>query len=148
MAIDTSRCFGEFISFVYGAQGSQDDTDWVGDTIRGILLDVATSPDFSAHHELTDISGGRAAGSSDVVLQNCEKDIVSNSVQFDADDITFASVSSADTLGGVGIYKSRANATTDHQLICIDKFSSSLKLTSDTDVNVIFNASGVWKIDF
>lgn len=109
-------------------------SDLLTDDIRVVLVDTALYTYSAAHSNISDVAvGARVATSSAMTGKT-----VTNGV-FDADDVSFASVSGA-TIEAIWIY----NHTSGVLLVYIDT-ATGLTLTPNSGgVTVQWNASGIF----
>jgi len=129
-----------------GGSSGHGAVDFVSDTIHCALIDANTwNPDTTntAQQDKADITGGAII--ADAALASKTWTIVAGVGKFDAADLTFTSVSGAESEDLV-LYKNTGTAS-DSLLIC--NFTSAdvtgLPITPNgTDIIVTWNASGIF----
>lgn len=111
------------------------DIDMLADVIKIALIDTGTYTYSSAHDFYDDLSG--VVGTPGTLASK-----TTTGGTFDAADLTISSVS-GNSIEAVAIYKDTGNTATS-ALIC---FIDGLSLTPNGgNINVTFNASGIFKI--
>jgi hypothetical protein len=125
--------------------------DWDTDTIKVMLVETGYTHDETAadtYDFVADIAANRMTGTTDQTVGTCTAtvDSTNNDLEFDGVDVTFSSVQTGSTVIGVAVYKFET-VDADSPLIGYLEFVSSVP-TNGSDIDVAFNADGLWKIAY
>lgn len=118
------------------------------DTIGVALL--SPSATFNKAHATLDqvtaneVTNAVGTGYERKTLANKSITLAGDSVQFDADDVLFTAINTNENLGALVIYKDNTLDTTRELIAYIDY--SDLP-TNGSDVNIQFNANGLFRIN-
>ena len=126
----------------YGKLALDADLDLLVDNIKCVLVDTATyTVDLVNHDFLDDIPAGeRVATSGNMTTKTTTAGV------FDADNITFSSVS-GDVSEALVIYKDTGVAATSPLIAYIDTAAAGLPVTPNGgDITITWNASGIFSI--
>jgi hypothetical protein len=115
------------------------DVDLLVDTIKAALVDTGTTAYSAAHDFYNDISGAVVGTPVTLGTKSTTGGV------FDAADITFTAVSGA-TCEAVVIYKDTGVAGTSQLIAFIDTATGLPVTPSGGDINVNWNASGIFAI--
>jgi hypothetical protein len=115
------------------------DVDLLSDTIKAALVDTGTTAYSAAHDFYNDISGAVVGTPVTLGTKSTTGGV------FDAADITFTAVSGA-TCEAVVIYKDTGTPSTSQLLAFIDTATGLPATPSGGDINVNWNASGIFAI--
>ncbi len=109
--------------------------DWVNDDIRCML--VKTSYSFLQSHEfVSDIGGANEVVRSGAMSGKA----VADEGTFDANDVTFTSVPSSETVGGVVIFSNEGGADSARRLLVFLDTISGIPFTTDgDDVQIVWD---------
>jgi hypothetical protein len=111
------------------------------DDIRVILVDLADYTYSSAHDFLDDV----VAGARVAVSANLANKTITNGV-FDADDVTFSSVT-GDVSEALIIYRHTGTEATSHLIAFFDTGVTGLPVTPNGgNITVAWNASGIFAL--
>ena len=110
-------------------------------TVRAVLIDTGTYTFSAAHEDYADISGVVGSESPAFTTKSVTGGV------FDADDITFTSVSGA-TIEALILFIDTGVAANDRLIAFIDSGDvTGFPLTpSGGDVQIVWNASGIFKL--
>lgn len=109
--------------------------NWVGDTIKAILVDTALyTVDIDVHDFLDDIPAGARVGSP--VTLSGKSNVLG---VLDAADISFTGLSSAPSIEALVLYKDTGTESTSTLLIYIDTATGLPVAAGATQVNVTFD---------
>lgn len=106
--------------------------------VNAVLLDLATYTYNSAHDFYDDLTGVVGSESGDLASKT-----MTNGV-FDADDITFSSVTGV-KVGAVAVFVDRGGVASADNLLSYNEFTSSVT-PNGGDITVQWNASGIFSI--
>lgn len=115
------------------------DIDLLSDTIRAVLIDTGTYTYSAAHNAYDDLSG----------VVGSESDAFANKTTtggtFDADNITFSSVS-GNTVEAIVIFKDSGTASTDLLIAYIDSGTGLPVTPNGGDITVSWSGSGIFSL--
>lgn len=114
------------------------------DTIKLKYMSTSYTPSATAHSFLSDVSASEASGAPTETLANKDVriDTTNVRVEFDADDVTEASVTT--TTNKFIIYKDTGVAATSPLIACVDT-TTTLTPISGT-LTLSFNAEGIFAV--
>lgn len=119
--------------------------DWENDTIKVIFLSTSHTFDFTGDNYLSDISGDRASGTTDLTLSNASANIDTGNtrVEFDADNPSDSNITAS--TDKFALYKDTGNASTS-PLICGIEFTEGTLSPVDGTLQITVNAEGFFSI--
>lgn len=119
--------------------------NWESDTIKLKYMQTTYTPSSTTESFLADVSASEASGAPTETLSGCDVriDTVNNRVEFDANDVTEASITTS--TNKFIIYKDTGSAATSPLIACVDITEGTLSPIAGT-LAVTFNAEGIFSI--
>lgn len=119
------------------------------DVYVAMITDSAT-PDFNAHDFLSDLDANEVSGTGytagGAVLTSTELTISGGVLTYDAADVSWASSTISNAMGGVGYFK-RGGASSADELMFLADFVTAASSAGGT-FTIQWNASGIYTVDF
>lgn len=115
----------------------------------GVAL-LSSSATFNKAHVTLDqvtaneVSNSTGTGYERKTLANKSITLVGDSVQFDADDVLYSAITTSQFLGSIVVFKNNGSDATNELIAFIDYNDLP---TNGSDVNIQFNANGIFRIN-
>jgi hypothetical protein len=114
--------------------------------LRCLLVNTSYSPDPD-HNFVSDVSANEisVSGYARQTLANktITEDDTNDVAKFDADDVAFAGLTAGQTVGAAIVYRHNAS---DNAAELLGYFDLTNTLTNGGTINVVWAATGVWRI--